>query len=620
MNMLRPALLWLLAMLHAGCAACPKDDLGVPGPTLLRDDFAEHATRNRPSARQVTLEEMAQAIAYPIIDIHVHTFNARYLPLQNILLGKRDMNPLLILLTNRKAKAIAAAIVGATHLSELPRTDNLATRTNELATQRVFRSWADDRADVSNVEVATAQAFTSAEDTQWAQDLDTVQALSRVSQDLGKAFRAIDEAIDLGAEERALKRLEAVEADLELQLSRSARTELRRALERIIGDDDASARQFIEFLESLITPDGDVEARFHRDYGNAVDLCVSHTMDLAPVYAQEEDGDTLLRFESDQLPRIDAFQRQDHSRMVYFVAYNPFRDNRGHGGDALSILRRALEERGAYGVKLYPPSGYRPSHNRIPHKPRALFTTEPLKQWEYRYADLTGEQLDARLGALFEFCLERDLPIFVHCNTGEFEARRGYGVCMADPRWWRDVLAKYPKLRVCFGHAGGADFWFGTQNDHEAWGRLVYELCVLYENVYCEFGVLHHVITDRQREHFVAVLGELLRSPQGAYPFESKLLYGSDWYMPGSGEPRAAELRAWQATFLHPDLIAHYPAFFCGNAIRYLDVARRVASTEETGGAVPPLPEPVRARLSALLHRFALRERARGQALGETEP
>jgi hypothetical protein len=28
----------------------------------------------------------------PVVDIHTHTFNARFLPIQNIALGKRDMH------------------------------------------------------------------------------------------------------------------------------------------------------------------------------------------------------------------------------------------------------------------------------------------------------------------------------------------------------------------------------------------------------------------------------------------------------------------------------------------------------------------------------------------------
>jgi hypothetical protein len=56
-----------------------------------------------------------------VIDIHTHTFNARYLPLRGILLGKRDAKPPYTwLISDAAAGIIADAVTGHTALSEVP--------------------------------------------------------------------------------------------------------------------------------------------------------------------------------------------------------------------------------------------------------------------------------------------------------------------------------------------------------------------------------------------------------------------------------------------------------------------------------------------------------------------
>jgi len=51
-----------------------------------------------------------------IIDIHTHTFNARYLPLEGIFLGKRDVSPVASWLSDDCARSLASALVDRTEL------------------------------------------------------------------------------------------------------------------------------------------------------------------------------------------------------------------------------------------------------------------------------------------------------------------------------------------------------------------------------------------------------------------------------------------------------------------------------------------------------------------------
>jgi len=298
---------------------------------------------------------------------------------------------------------------------------------------------------------------------------------------------------------------------------------------------------------------------------------------------------------------MDSFQSRPDSRQVYFVAYNPFRDHwpDDQAGRSLDIVAKALREEGAYGVKVYPPSGYRPDYNEIPSSPCALFTDHPDRQWEARYlhpegAPVTGPELDGRLDALFKYCVQYDIPIFTHSETGEFEARNGYGLDMADPLFWEPVLEKYPDLRLCFGHAGGASYWFdrGWRKD---WGRRVFKLAVTYKNVFCEFGVHDEILDPELKERFITQLQSLIAADLGPYDFATKIMYGSDWYMPTSAASHIDFLRAYQEAFVDRRLIDHYRGFFSANALAFLNVEARLWDT------VHPLPPGVADRLKKLV-------------------
>ena len=57
----------------------------------------------------------------PIVDIHTHTFNARYLPLRNILLGKRDAaTPYTWLISDSCAATLAHSLIARTELAPAP--------------------------------------------------------------------------------------------------------------------------------------------------------------------------------------------------------------------------------------------------------------------------------------------------------------------------------------------------------------------------------------------------------------------------------------------------------------------------------------------------------------------
>jgi predicted TIM-barrel fold metal-dependent hydrolase len=264
----------------------------------------------------------------------------------------------------------------------------------------------------------------------------------------------------------------------------------------------------------------------------------------------------------------------------------------------------------AYGVKVYPPAGYRPTENKIPHRPVCFFTDKPGMEWDYRYKSngkrISNAELNHRLLELLCWCAKNNIPVFAHSGYGEFQARSGYGQTMPNPRWWKDLLdgarqdhPELVQLRLCFAHAGGADSFFGGK-DYKAWSETVVDLCRRYPNIYCEVGCLDQILDAKKQAAFAMAMVKWCHAPRDAvtnrYDFSSKIMYGSDWYMPiSSGVDRKQFLKAYQQVFLLPQLREFYQKFCYQNALEYLDAKNRIANSQF------PIAEQTKSELQALL-------------------
>lgn len=121
------------------------------------------------------------------------------------------------------------------------------------------------------------------------------------------------------------------------------------------------------------------------------DALVALMMDI---YAPDESGrdrDNFIR----QIEGTQEAALHRPGRVLPFFAVHPERP--GH----LALLRDAVESRGFLGVKLYPSLGYR-------------VDSDPLR-------------------AVYTYCLEKDLPILLHCGHGGFYRRREY-INFCDPK------------------------------------------------------------------------------------------------------------------------------------------------------------------------------------------
>lgn len=505
-----------------------------------------------------------------VIDIHTHTFNARYLPLRGILLGKRDAKPPYTwLISDAAAGIIADAVTGHTALSEVP---GHAGEERTIGTQGMRRK--RHPGGLSGVLLGLID-----------------KAETKAAWDRSRSFRDRLRSVDQVASNMTTIEKIAVRSAAEMMgmgghIQGGTKT----------PDTVSGVQAAVRFIWTLTLADGDLP-RLYREMhaGPATQgpiTLVSHMMDLGPVYDQCADGTTMLDLPTQQIPRMEHFQAQPGSDLLYFVAYNPYRDHPGKSpsSGALDIVRDAITAHGAKGVKVYPPSGYRPAGNDVVDRPHPSGTRYPGRQWDARYLGFgptkraQDEGLDASLEQLLLWCMTNDIPVFAHSGHGEFEARTGYGVHHSDPKFWGRFLEAHScpgkpcPLRLCLGHAGGDDYWFGN-GEHEDWGLRAYELCTRYPNVYCEVTTSDALLDPARQAFFIDRLASRFAESDAAalasthetprFRFATKLMYGTDWPLPDQGEP-AAVLSATQKTFLHPLLVRHFGDYFSGNARRYL--------------------------------------------------
>jgi hypothetical protein len=88
------------------------------------------------------------------------------------------------------------------------------------------------------------------------------------------------------------------------------------------------------------------------------------------------------------------------------------------------------------------------------------------------------------------------------------------------PRAWREVLIRFPKLKLCLAHFGGDEWKRGLESD---WITEIIALTKEYPNVYTDFSCWD---LDNAKESFAQVLG----NKQNAH-LKNKILFGTDWYM-----------------------------------------------------------------------------------------
>jgi predicted TIM-barrel fold metal-dependent hydrolase len=157
-----------------------------------------------------------------------------------------------------------------------------------------------------------------------------------------------------------------------------------------------------------------------------------------------------------------------------FFAVDPRRD-----GVINAVLKGDLVSKTGpfYGVKLYPRLGYHPDC--------------------------------ADLDPIYKFCSDNDIPITTHCSPGGFPTEGWQYRDLGDPGKFRNILQKYPTLRIDFAHFGNPD---------DSWRNTIFDL-MQYPNVYTDLSC--YTSTDS--------LEKMKEKYWSSELFRSRCMYGTDY-------------------------------------------------------------------------------------------
>jgi predicted TIM-barrel fold metal-dependent hydrolase len=219
-----------------------------------------------------------------------------------------------------------------------------------------------------------------------------------------------------------------------------------------------------------------------------------------------------------------------------------------------------IEQHDFRGLKLYPPTGYHP--------------------------------YDHRLWPLYEYAEEHNLPVLTHCsrpasvqyrgeptvemrtdpvtgellNTGRFELLTRF----TDPDAYVPLLEKYPRLRICLAHFGGAGDWrsyldrpwhSGGDTAKKSWLAKILDMLRSgkYPNLWTDISY-----TLYANDEHVYLLKVLLSDPK----VSNHVLFGSDFYVVENAEleerRRSVRLRAVLGEQVFSTLARENPRRFLG--------------------------------------------------------
>jgi len=185
-------------------------------------------------------------------------------------------------------------------------------------------------------------------------------------------------------------------------------------------------------------------------------------------------------------------------QLIPFGAIDPRQE------DLIDNLKDLVENKDFKGIKIYPPLGYPPYHEKLYEA--------------YGYAEA------------------KDIPVIAHCSRGGVRHKKlpkNLTISYTDPDNYKKILKDFPGLRICMGHFGGIHDWENYLNDpwnesskpeSKSWLSKIMDMIRSgeYPNLYTDIS--YTIFLYEENSKLLKVLLENKR-------IREKVLFGSDFYM-----------------------------------------------------------------------------------------
>ncbi|MFX0202870.1 MAG: amidohydrolase family protein, partial [Candidatus Hodarchaeota archaeon] len=302
---------------------------------------------------------------------------------------------------------------------------------------------------------------------------------------------------------------------------------------------------------------------------NDIDLYVPLMIDYE--YWFKNTADVSIKYQLDYIYRIIILYYK--GTIHPFVSFDPARELAFRKGmndpdgnpeiyGSMELVKDAIENKGFIGVKLYNVMGYRPFNNNVVDKKHRKIA---FHKKDYVF---NGEKYDEGLAELYDYCIEKEVPITTHCCMDGSESYKDTSFDFGQAVFWRDVLdqERFKNLHLNLAHFGR-----NKKQGHEGDRSWVQELCKMisqYDNLYTD--VSHHeVLNEKNRTKFKSAYDELCSE----YPkIEQKLLFGIAWHVIKRVDHFPEFKERYLEVLTHDNLFsdAEIEDFLRGNALCFL--------------------------------------------------
>lgn len=342
--------------------------------------------------------------------------------------------------------------------------------------------------------------------------------------------------------------------------------------------------QYRKWVETLSKEVIDITEELVRTYQkDNIDLYVPLVIDYE--YWFESTYDTPIKDQIDYMYKniVLPYKGKIHP----FVAFDPARElahRRGmlnpdkkpekHG--SLQLVQDAIENKGFIGVKLYNSLGYRPFNNEIMDDKRRKKIKLHKKMGYYIFK---GEDYDKVLCELYDYCVDKGVPITAHSVMDGIESYKDASFDFGHAVFWHEVLSqdKYKDLHVNLAHFGWGN---GGYHWKRSWVKDICEMLLEYDNLYTDVSC-HDIMSKRHNQRFKSDYEDVHRDwsnyngIDGWSMIKKKVLFGIDWHVIKRQKDFEHFKDRYVEVLKHKNLYTDEDVddFLGGNAVRFLGLA-----------------------------------------------